>query len=72
MATYKLKDKLTVNAGIEPVGTSSIASNGRPTHLRLNWTSPDKDGKLNVMEEVLIGETPARRESTAPATCSTR
>jgi hypothetical protein len=56
-ATYKLKDKLLVNAGIDTGWNEGFkALNGRPNFFfGANWTS--KDDKINVIEEVFIGNT---------------
>ena len=58
-ATYKVKDKLLINAGMDTGWNEGFKSlNGRPNFFfGANWTSPDKDGKINVIEEVFIGNT---------------
>ena len=65
-ATYKVKDKLTVNAGIDTGWNEFSALNGQPNFFGgFNWTSSDKDGKLNVVEEIFLGNTqPSGIEST--------
>ena len=56
MATYKLKDKLLVNAGLDTGWNEFKALNGKVNAMfGFNWTSCDKDGKFNVVEEVFIG-----------------
>ena len=57
-ATYKLKDKLLVNAGLDTGWNEFSALNGKANAMfGFNWTSNDKDGKINVVEEVFIGNT---------------
>lgn len=55
-ATYKVKDKLLVNAGIDTGWNEGDAINGKPNFFGgVNWTS--KDDKVNVVEEVFLGDT---------------
>jgi hypothetical protein len=63
-ATYKVKDKLLVNAGADTGWNEFEAVNGRPNFFfGANWTS--KDDKVNVIEEVFVGNTqPAGIDST--------
>ncbi len=57
-ATYKLKDKLLINAGLDTGWNEFKAINGKINAMfGFNWTSSDKDGKINVVEEVFIGDT---------------
>ena len=57
-ATYKVKDKLLVNAGMDTGWNEFKAINGKLNAMfGFNWTSSDKDGKLNVVEEVFLGNT---------------
>lgn len=56
MATYKLQDKLLVNAGLDTGWNNFTALNGKANAMfGVNWTSPDKDGKINVISEWFIG-----------------
>ncbi len=56
MGTYKVKDKLTVNAGIDTGWNEFTALNGKPNFFfGFNWTS--KDDKFTLNEEILIGNT---------------
>jgi hypothetical protein len=59
--TYKVKDKLLVNAGFDTGWNEGFQSiNGRPNFFfGGNWTSSDKDGKFNVISECFIGNTQA-------------
>ena len=57
-ATYKLKDKLLVNAGFDTGWNEFSEINGKTNaFFGFDWTSPDKDGKVEVIEEVLLGNT---------------
>jgi hypothetical protein len=57
-ATYKVKDKLSVNAGLDTGWNEFEAVNGKlNAFFGFNWTSPDEDGKINVIEEVFMGNT---------------
>ncbi len=57
-ATYKIKDKLLVNGGFDTGWNEFKSINGKVnTFGGFNWTSADKDGKLNVVEEVFFGDT---------------
>ena len=45
------------------------ALNGKANAMfGVNWTSPDKDGKINVISEWFIGNMSSRRDRQAPAT----
>jgi len=58
MATYKVKDKLLVNAGMDTGWNEGSALNGKVNALfGVNWTSSDEDGKVNVVSEWFIGNT---------------
>ena len=57
-ASYKLRDKLLVNAGFDTGWNEFSEINGKTNaFFGFDWTSPDKDGKLEVTEEVLLGNT---------------
>jgi hypothetical protein len=57
-ATYKVKDKLTVNGGFNTGWNEFSEINGKTNYMfGFDWTSPDKDGKLEVIEEVVMGNT---------------
>ena len=53
-ATYKVLDKLSVNAGIDTGWNVFTPINGQPNYfVGVNWTSPDD--RINVAEEVFLG-----------------
>ena len=57
-ATYKVKDKLLINGGFDTGWNEFSEINGKTSGFGgFDWTSPDKDGKLEVIEEVLLGNT---------------
>jgi hypothetical protein len=57
-ATYKVKDKLLVNGGFDTGWNELSEINGKTNYfLGFDWTSPDKDGKVEVLEEVFLGNT---------------
>ena len=57
-ATYKVKDKLLVNVGFDTGWNEFEAINGKFNGMfGVNWTSADKDGKVNVTSECFIGNT---------------
>ena len=56
MATYKVKDKFLVNAGLDTGWNEFTSVNGKTNaFFGFNWTS--KDDKINVVEEVFLGDT---------------
>jgi hypothetical protein len=67
---YKLRDNLLLNAGFDTGWNEFTAINGKPNYMfGANWTSPDKDGRINVVSECFIGNT----QTTGPGiTDSTR
>jgi hypothetical protein len=74
-ATYKLKDKLLVNVGVDTGWNEFTAINGKPNYMfGVNWTSADKDGKLNVTSECFVGNTqttgPGINDSTRVMFCT--
>ena len=55
-ATYKLQDKLLVNAGFDTGWNEFKSLNDKINAMfGFNWTSSDKDGKINVTSEWFIG-----------------
>jgi hypothetical protein len=57
-ATYKVQDKLLINAGLDTGWNEFEAVNGKVNAMfGVNWTSKDEDGKLNVVSEGFIGNT---------------
>ncbi len=57
-ALYKVKDKLTVNGGFDTGWNEFESVNGKTNFFGgFDWTSPDKDGKLEVVEEIFLGNT---------------
>ena len=72
MATYKLQDKLLVNAGLDTGWNNVQSPNGKINAMfGVNWTS-GQDGKVNVTSEWFIGNMSARAASTAPAPRASR
>jgi hypothetical protein len=69
-ATYKLQDKLLVNAGFDTGWNEFKALNGKINAMfGVNWTS--KDDKINVTSEWFIGNTqPAGIDSTRTECCT--
>ena len=57
-ATYKVKDKLLVNGGVDTGWNEFTAINGKANgFFGVDWTSADKDGNFEVTEEVFLGNT---------------
>jgi len=55
-ATYKVKDKLLLFAGFDTGWNNFDTLNGKLNAMfGANWTSPDKDGKINVVSYWFIG-----------------
>ncbi len=66
-ATYKLQDKLLINGGLDTGWNDFEALNGKLNAMfGVNWTSSDKDGKVNVISEWFIGN------MSAPGVAGTR
>jgi hypothetical protein len=72
LATYKVKDKLLINAGFDTGWNEFEAINGKLNAMfGVNWTSADKDGTINVTSECFIGNTqPNATESTRYEFCT--
>ena len=57
-ATYKLKDKLLVNGGFNTGWNEFSEINGKTSGMfGFDWTSSDKDGTVEVIPEVVMGNT---------------
>jgi hypothetical protein len=71
-ATYKVKDKLLVNFGMDTGWNEFKSLNGKPNYMAgVNWTSADKDGRINVTSEFFIGNTqPSGIDSTRTEFCT--
>jgi hypothetical protein len=72
MATYKVQDKLLINAGFDTGWNEFQALNGKLNAMfGVNWTSKDKDGTVNVTSEWFIGNTQASGIDSTRTACIT-